>query len=250
MAGHNKWSSIKHKKGALDAKRGKIFSKIAREIMTATRIGGIDVSANPRLRAAITLGKAQNMPNDNINRAIKKGAGELNNNEIYEELIYEGYGPAGIAILVECMTENRNRTASEVRTAFNKANGNLGTQGSVNWMFEKKSIFFVHTTLEEETLMEFLLDIGVEDIIFHKNQTIQIIAPLESFNLVLQTLEEQAIKIISAKQSYQANNTLEITLPSEAKKLMSLLDVLNDLEDVQDVHNNAEIDDNIIEQIS
>ena len=249
MAGHSKWANIKHKKGATDAKRGKIFSKISKEIITATRIAGNDPDTNLRLRAAIVLGKSQNMPNDNISRAIKKGSGELSSNEVYEELTYEGYGPGGIAILVECMTENRNRTASEVRTAFNKANGSLGTQGSVNWMFEKKAILNCNTESGDDYLLELLIDFDIENIITKGDNNFQIIAAPDSFSNIFKHLEKNSINVETAKQTYQPNNTLNVETVSDAKKILHLIELLNDLEDVQDVHNNALIADSIVEQI-
>jgi len=190
MAGHNKWSSIKHKKGALDAKRGKIFSKIAKEIAVAVKIGGNDPSSNPRLRNAIISAKAVNMPNDNVNRAIKKGSGTTESND-YEEFSYEGYAIEGVAVLVDCLSDNRNRTASEVRNIFNKNNGNLGVSGSVSWMFQRKSQFIIEDkNTNEELLMDIVLDYGVEEI-NQEGDVIEIITPPESFEDV-----QNALKVI------------------------------------------------------
>ncbi|MFH2098624.1 MAG: YebC/PmpR family DNA-binding transcriptional regulator, partial [Pseudomonadota bacterium] len=181
MSGHNKWSSIKHKKGAADARRGKIFSKLIKEITVAARMGGGDQSANPRLRSAVLAGKAENMPKDNIERAIKKGTGELEGVN-YEELLYEGYGPGGSAVLVEALTDNKNRAAAEVRHLFAKGGGNLGDAGSVSWMFDKRGYMTVpRDKISGEALMEAALEAGADDVLEDDDEVFEIITALEDF---------------------------------------------------------------------
>ena len=250
MAGHNKWSSIKHKKGALDLKRGKIFSKIAKEIMTAVRLNGSDIDTNIRLRAAISEAKNQNMTNDNIQRAVKKGSGDSGAQEQIQELFYEGYGPEKVAILVECLTDNRNRSASEVRTVFNKSNGSLGTPGSVSWMFDKKSVFTIDTILSEDKLFELAFSAEAEDISYEKDN-IEIIANVDKFNAVYTALEKHAdIEIKSAKIAFIAKDIINIDEIKKAKRIISMLNNLDSLDDVQEVYCNIKIQKNILEQLS
>ena len=246
MAGHNKWSSIKHKKGALDAKRGKIFSKISKEIITAVRLSGADITSNPRLRVAIQEGKSYNMPNDNIDRAIKKGSGELQSNDILEELTYEGFAPHGIAIIVHCLSNNRNRTASELRSTFSKGNGNLGSLGSVAWMFEKHSLFTIEKTKSFDELFNIALEIGAEDVKEYDLE-FEIIASVEKFAEILEYFEKSSLNILSAKQQVLiAKEGISLPEKKHYLQVIKLLDALSDLEDAQEVFSNLNFDDKIL----
>jgi YebC/PmpR family DNA-binding regulatory protein len=249
MAGHSKWANIKHRKGAVDAKRGKIFTRLIKEITVAARMGGGDVTSNPRLRSAVAAAKSENMPKDNIARAIKKGTGEIEG-EVYEEILYEGYGPGGVAVLVECMTDNRNRTVADIRHYFAKSNGNLGESGCVNWMFDKKGLIVVdkETTTEDE-LMDVALEAGAEDVIEEEGEFHVMTSP-EEFDEVREGLEEGGVKFISASVSMVPQNTIEVTEENVAKSLLKLLENLEDHDDVQNVHANFDIDDALMEQLS
>ena len=197
MAGQSKWANIKHRKGAVDAKRGKIFTRLIKEITVAARMGGGDPDGNPRLRSAIATARSENMPKDNIARAIKKGTGELEG-EVYDEILYEGYGPGGIAVLVECMTDNRNRTVAEVRHAFSKSNGNLGESGCVAYMFEKKGMIYVdQSTISEEELMDMAIEAGADDVEEDGDQ-FQIVTAPEDFDDVRENLEKAGVNIAEA----------------------------------------------------
>jgi YebC/PmpR family DNA-binding regulatory protein len=197
MSGHNKWSTIKHKKGAADAKRGKIFTKLIKEISIAAKIGGSDPGGNPRLRTAIDKAKAENMPKDNIERAIKKGAGEMEGVN-YEETTYEGYGPGGVAVLVEVMTDNRNRTVSDVRSIFSKCNGNMGESGCVSWMFDKKGLIVFSKDTDFEKLFEAALEAGAEDVADEEDQ-IEVMTDPANFIEVREILEDAGFKYDSAE---------------------------------------------------
>ncbi len=249
MAGHSKWANIKHKKGANDAKRGKIFTRLIKEITVAARFGGGDPDGNPRLRTAIAAAKAENMPKDNINRAIKKGTGELEG-EVYEEILYEGYGPGGVAVLVNCMTDNKNRTVSDVRHYFTKNNGNLGESGCVAWMFEKTGVIRIDKEdASEEELMDLALEAGAEDVVEEETE-FQVLTSPEDFNDVVAALEDAEQKFIEASVSMVPKNTVDVTDEKVAKNLLRLLESLEDHDDVQNVHANFEIDDALIEQLS
>lgn len=249
MSGHSKWSTIKRKKGAIDAKRGKIFTRLIKEITVAARAGGGDPDGNPRLRAAIATAKTENMPKDNIARAIKKGTGEIAG-EIYEEIMYEGYGPGGVAVLVECMTDNRNRTVADVRHFFSKNNGNLGEFGCVSWMFEKKGLIQVDKgNTSEEEMMDMALEAGAEDVIEEESE-FQIHTSPEDFETVRSALEEKGLKFVSAQISMVPKNTVEVTDEKVARALMRMMDSLEDHDDVQNVYANFDIDDALMEQIS
>ena len=231
MSGHSKWSSIKHKKGALDAKRGKIFTKLIKEITVAARIGGGDPDGNPRLRTAILAAKGQNMPGDNITRAIKKGTGELEGVQ-YEEVNYEGYGPGGAAIFLEAMTDNKNRTVSEIRAALGKAGGNLGENGCVAWMFEQKGLITVKKeSKDEDELMELAIDAGADDM-----QTVddyyEITTAVENFESVRTTLEESSITIETSEVTRIPANMVAVD-EKKGKALLKLMDTLDDHEDIQ-----------------
>jgi len=249
MAGHSKWANIKHKKGAADAKRGKIFTKLIKEITVAARMGGGDIEGNPRLRAAVNTAKTVNMPKDNIARAIKKGTGELEG-EIYDEILYEGYGPGGVAVLVECMTDNRNRTVADIRHYFAKSNGNLGESGCVAWMFDKKGVIQVEKAgVNEEELMDLALEAGAEDVVEEENE-FQVLTAPEEFDTVREALEQAGVTMASAEVSMVPKNTVEVTEENVAKSLVKLLENLEDHEDVQNVHANFDMDDSLLEGLS
>lgn len=249
MSGHSKWSTIKRKKGANDAKRGKIFSKLIKEITVAARQGGGDPDGNPRLRSAIAAAKAENMPKDNIARAIAKGSGG-GDGDTYEEILYEGYGPGGVAVLVECMTDNRNRTVADVRHFFTKSNGNLGENGCVAWMFDKKGQILVDKELiSEEDLMDKALEAGAEDVIEDENE-FQVLTSVDDFNDVRDGLEEQGVVFLEASVSMIPQNTIEIDNEKIAASLLKLLENLEDHDDVQKVHANFDIDQGLMEKLS
>jgi YebC/PmpR family DNA-binding regulatory protein len=241
MSGHSKWSTIKHKKAAADAKRGRIFTKIIREITVAARMGGADVNSNPRLRSALAAAQGANMPKDNIERAIKRGTGDLEGVS-YEETSYEGYGPGGVAIYVEAVTDNRNRTTSEVRHIFSKYGGELGAPNSVGWMFEKKGYFRVAgDAAGEERLMEVTLDAGVEDIREDEGD-FELFCPVEAFYTVREALEAAEIPTVAAEISMIPNNTVPVE-GKKASSLLTLLENLEDQDDVQKVSANFDIDE-------
>ncbi len=249
MSGHSKWSTIKRKKGANDAKRGKIFTKLIKEITIAARMGGGDPEGNPRLRSAITAAKGENMPKENIDRAIKKGTGDLDG-AVYEEILYEGYGPGGVAVLVETMTDNKNRTVADVRHFFAKSGGNLGESGCVGWMFDKKGTISVDREgINEEELMDLALDAGAEDVI-EEGDSFQIVTAPESFNDVVDQLEKNNVKLAEASLSMVAQNNIEVTEEKTARSLLRLLENLEDHDDVQKVHANFDIADDLMEQLS
>ncbi len=249
MSGHSKWSTIKRKKGANDAKRGKIFTRLIKEITVAARSGGGDTEGNPRLRSAIITAKTENMPKDNIARAIKKGTGEIAG-EVYDEILYEGYGPGGVAVLVECMTDNRNRTVADVRHYFTKSNGNLGESGCVAWMFEKKGLILVDKeTVSEEELMDQALEAGAEDIV-EEDSEFQIFSAPEELDEVRDALGEAGVTLLDASISMVPKNTVDVTDEKVARSLLKLLENLEDHDDVQNVHANFDIDDELMEQLS
>ncbi len=247
MSGHSKWSTIKHKKGAADAKRGKIFTKIIKEITVATRMGGGDVDANPRLRTAIAGAKAQNMPQDNITRAIKKGTGDLEGIK-YEEITYEGYGPGGAAILIEALTDNKNRTVGEVRTILGKNGGNMGESGCVAYMFDKKGLMVVPAdAMDEDALMELVLDAGAEDL-QNIDGKYEIITAMDQFDAVHKILEEKSIPMEVAELTALPSNTVPVDA-NHGKTLLRLMDLLEDHDDVQKVYSNFDISDEVMAAI-
>jgi len=247
MAGHSKWANIKHKKAANDKKRGKIWSKLIREVTVAAKEGGGDIDANPRLRLAVDKAKASNMPKDTIDRAIVKGSGGTDGDD-FEEIRYEGYGTAGTAIIVDCMTDNRNRTASEVRHAFTKYNGNLGTSGSVAYMFTKQGEISFAPGIDEDAIMDIALEAGAEDVISHDDGSIDVITPVEIFSDVNENLQKAGFKADNAEVTFSAENNIALDLDA-AEKLMRLIDALEDLDDVQEVYSNADIAPDIMEQL-
>ena len=249
MSGHSKWSTIKHKKAAQDAKRGKIFTKLIKEITVAARLGGGDPAANPRLRAAIDAAKAQNMPKNNIERAIKKGTGELEGVS-YEEVTYEGYGPGGVAVLVETITDNRQRTVADVRHIFAKRGGNMGEPGSVAWIFEKKGLIIIEKgKVDEDTLMDAALEAGAEDIQDSGSEW-EIETRPENLAKVKKALEGAGIEILSAQVSMIPSNTIEIQDEKQAEQLLNLMNALEENDDVQNVYANFDIPDELLEKVA
>ncbi len=248
MAGHSKWANIKHKKAAADNKKGKIFSRFAKEIMVAAKMGGGDPDANPRLRSALTAAKGVNMPNANIDRAVKKGLGELGD-IVFEELTYEGYGPGGVAVLVQCLTDNRNRSASEVRMVFDRNGGNLASSGAVAWMFHRKARFVITgENADEDKLMEIVLDAGAEDIEV-EDGVAEIWGQPEAFEDIMQALEAAGVATDEAGVEFQPENTVELKDVKEANSVLKVIDKLEDLDDVQMVTANFEIADEIADQV-
>jgi YebC/PmpR family DNA-binding regulatory protein len=248
MAGHSKWANIKHKKAANDKKRGKIWTKLIREITVAARMGGGDINANPRLRLAVDKGLAANMPKDTIERAIKRGEGGMEG-ENYEEIRYEGYGPGGTAVMVDCMTDNRNRTASEVRHAFTKLGGNLGTDGSVAYLFIKQGVLTYAEGVDEDAVMEAALEAGAEDVITNDDGSLDVLTTPEDFSAVKQAMISAGQEPDNAEIMFSASTTAELD-ESDADKLMRMVDMLEDLDDVQNVYTNAEISDEILERVN
>jgi len=247
MSGHNKWSSIKHKKSAADAKRGKIFSKIIKEITVAARLGGADVTGNPRLRTAINLARTENMPKDNVERAIKKGTGELEGVS-YEEFTYEGYGPGGTAIFIESLTDNKNRAVADIRHVFTKYGGNLGENGCVAWMFEKKGLIVIPKgTIEEDQLMEIALEAGAEDV-RDEDKTFDVITEPDDFEAVKQAIDKANITIELAEVTRLPKNTVPLN-KKEAEQLIKIMDKLEDCDDVQKIYTNGDIPDDIMSDI-
>ena len=245
MSGHSKWSSIKHKKGAADAKRGKIFTKLIKEITVAARMGGSgDPDANPRLRTAIAAAKNENMPKDNIERAIKKGTGELEGVS-YEESTYEGYGPGGAAVFLESLTDNKNRAVADIRHIFNKCGGNLGENGCVAWMFDKKGYIVIESSVtDEDTLMEIALEAGAEDV-RQDDSNFEVITAPEDFEAVKIAIDEKEISYLDAEVTMlpQTSSSLQ---GKEAEQMIRLMDMLDDCEDVQKVYTNADIPEELI----
>jgi YebC/PmpR family DNA-binding regulatory protein len=249
VSGHSKWSTIKRKKGAIDAKRGKIFTRLIKEIIVAARMGGGEPEANPRLRSAIASAKAENMPKDNIERAIKKGTGELEG-AVYEEITYEGYGPGGVAVLVDCMTDNKNRSVADIRHYFSKSGGNLGEFGCVSWMFTKKGTILIDKgTIGEEELMVRALDAGAEDVVEEEN-FYQVLSAPEDFETVREALEAAGVQFIEASVAMVPQTIVEITEEKTAKQILRLLENLEEHDDVQNVYANFDIPEEIMEAVS
>lgn len=247
MAGHSHWAGIKYKKGINDAKRGQLFTKLGRMITVAARQGGGDINANFALRHAVEKAKAANMPKENIEKAIKRGTGELEGTA-FEELTYEGYGPGGVAILVEALTDNRNRTTPEIRKIFESKNGSIGETGCVSWMFKKKGLFTIpKDEVDEDKLMEISLDNGAEDINL-KGDIYEVICSVKDFEQLSKALKEGGIKTQVAEITYLADMTVSLD-KENAKKVLALVEALDDHEDVQNVHANFVIDDEILKEI-
>lgn len=241
MAGHSKWANIQHRKGRQDAKRGKIFTKIIKEITVAARLGGGDADMNPRLRSAVAEAKEENMPSDNITRAIKKGTGELEGVN-YEEIRYEGYGINGAAIIIDCLTDNKQRAVADVRHALTKFGGNLGTDGSVAFMFKHCGNLVFEPGTDEDKVMEVALEAGAEDIVTNDDGSIEVITPPADFVAVKEAIEAAGLKAVLAEVTMKALNEVEFT-GDDAVKMQKILDALEDLDDVQDVYTTALIED-------
>lgn len=242
MSGHNKWSSIKHKKGAADAKRGKIFTKLIKEISVAAKNGGGDPDKNPRLRTAILAAKTANMPNDNISRAIKKGTGELADGASYEETTYEGFGPSKVAVIVDAMTDNKNRTVADLRSLFTRSGGNLGETGSVSWMFTKRGIINILTSsTTEDALMELAIEAGADDVVTEDDVFVVYTDP-NSLDVVRDAIDKKGIKIESAEVAMIPQNTVKVT-GDDAESVLKFIEKLEDHDDVQKVHANFDISD-------
>ncbi len=248
MSGHSKWSTIKRKKGAQDAKRGALFTKIIREITVAARAGGDNIDANARLRAAVLKARANNMPNDNIERAIKKGTGNLDGIS-YEEITYEGYGPGGVAIMVDCLTDNRNRTTPEVRTAFSKNGGSLGETGCVSYLFDRKGMITIEQgQTNEDDVIEMLLDYDIEDI-RTEDENIVILTSPEAFSEVNDILEKKNLNLIVNEITFIPQTYVELD-EKKATQCLRLIEILEDLDDVQNVYSNYDIPDEIMMKLS
>lgn len=249
MAGHSKWAQIKRSKGALDVKRGKIFGKLSRAITVAARQGGGDLQFNPRLRSIVLTAKAAHMPNDNIDRAIKKGAGTGADAANFEEILYEGYGAGGVALLLEVMTDNKNRAAAEIRNVFTKHHGNMASAGSVAWMFNRKGVIAIEASkTTEDRLMEWTLDAGAEDIAQSDDQ-FEIQTPPDRLDKVLDALKQNDLTPLSAKLTYLPQTTVAVNAEEDARKVLALVEALEELDDVQNVYVNFDIPDRIMEKI-
>jgi YebC/PmpR family DNA-binding regulatory protein len=247
MAGHSKWANIQHRKNAQDAKRGKLFTKLAREVTVAAKVGGEDPAMNPRLRTAMDKALASNMTRDSVERAVKRGAGAQEGDN-YEEIRYEGYGPGGVAVIVDCMTDNRNRTVSEVRHAFAKCGGNLGTDGSVAYLFTKVGQLSFPTGSDEDRIMEVALEAGAEDVVHNEDDSIDVFTTVEDFHLVKEAMEKTALIPEQAEITLRASTNTALDVET-AQKMIRLLDMLEDLDDVQQVYSNADISEEIIAQL-
>ena len=249
MAGHSHSANIKHRKNAVDAKKGKLFSKLAKIIMSAARQGGGDIDANPKLRLAVEKAKAANMTKDSIERAVKKGAGELGDGVEFEELVYEGYAPGGVAVIVTCLTDNRNRTAPDIKHIFDKRGGNLGSPGSVSFMFDFRSIFVVENgERDEDGMMELALEAGAEDVEVGEGMS-TIYADATEFLSVKLALDEAGMVMSSAETGYVPQNTVKVESQEDAAKILKLLDALEDNDDVQNVYANYDIADEWLEEL-
>jgi YebC/PmpR family DNA-binding regulatory protein len=248
MSGHNKWSTIKHKKAATDAKRSKVWTKIIKEITVSARIGGGDVSANPRLRTAIDKGRGANMPNDTIDRAIKKGTGELGAIS-YEDVVYEGYGPGGVAVLVEGTTDNRARTVGEVRHTFEKFSGNMGASGSVAWMFKKRGLIHIpKAAASEDRMMELALEAGAEDV-KDAGDLWEIETEPNVYEAVRDAIKKAGVEVQSAELAMIPQNRIHLDA-QKAETMLKLMNALEDNDDVQNVWANFDIDDDVLERLS
>jgi YebC/PmpR family DNA-binding regulatory protein len=246
MAGHSKWANIQHRKNAQDAKRGKVFTKLIREITVAARMGDPDPAANPRLRLAVDNAYGHNMPKDTIERAIKRGAGVLDEGEQYEEVRYEGYGPGGTAIMVDCLTEKRTRTVADVRHAFTKYGGNLGTDGSVAYLFTKTGVIHFASGGDEDRIMEAALDAGAEDVVVNDDGSWDVLAAPEDFERVKAAMIKAGHSPEYAEVTMRAATRVMLN-PDDARQVLKLMDVLDDLDDVQNVYTNAEFSDEVLE---
>ncbi|MEY8193691.1 MAG: YebC/PmpR family DNA-binding transcriptional regulator [Cycloclasticus sp.] len=246
MAGHSKWANIRFRKGAQDAKRGKLFTKLIREITVATKAGGPDPDNNPRLRSAVDKGLSNNMKRDTIETAIKKGSGTADTGD-FDEIRYEGYGPAGTAVIVDCLTDNKNRTVAEVRHAFNKSGGNLGTSGSVDYMFQKLGVINLSNKLDEDSLMDAALEAGADDVLTHDDGSFEVLTQSDDFMQIREALLEAGFPHEHAEVTLRADNLSPVST-KDAEKILRLLDVLEDLDDVQNVYSNAGFPDEALQE--
>ena len=247
MAGHSKWANIKHRKAAQDAKRGKIFTKLIREIVVAAKMGGADLDSNPRLRDAVSKALGQNMKKDTVENAIKRGAG-ADEGENYDEIRYEGYGPNGVAVMVDCLTDNRNRTVAEVRHAFTKAGGNLGTDGSVAYLFTKIGMMSFPEGADEDAIMEAALEAGAEDIVTNDDGSIEVTTAWEEFTDVKEAMVAAGFEPEMAEITQKPSTSVDLGV-EDAEKVMRLVDVLEDLDDVQNVYTNADFSEEVMAQL-
>lgn len=247
MAGHSKWANIKHRKAAQDAKRGKLFTKLIRELTVSAREGGSDPDSNPRLRAAIDKALSNNMTRDTVERAVKRGAGELDGAAL-ETVIYEGYGPGGTAVMVETMTDNRNRTVSSVRSAFTKSGGNLGTDGSVSYLFSQQGLISYDDSTDEDALMDAALEAGAEDVIGHEDGSLDVITTPADFGTVKDALDAAGFKSVHAEVTQVPATKAELDVDT-AKKFLRLIDTLEDDDDVQEVYHNGELSEDVMSEL-
>jgi len=247
MAGHSKWANIQHRKGAQDKKRGKLFTKLIREITVAARMGGGEIAANPRLRLAVDRAKTQSMPKDNIERAIKRGSGDLDGID-YQELRYEGYGPGGTAVMVDCLTDNRNRTVADIRHAFSKFGGNLGADGSVNYLFNNVGQLLFAAGSDEDKIMDAAIAAGAEDVIVDADKTIEVLTDPGEFEDVRDKMLKLGFESESAQLTMRASTSTQLDA-KEAASMIKMLEMLEDIDDVQQVYSNADISDEILKQL-
>ena len=248
MAGHSKWANIKHRKGKQDAKRGKIYTKLIREITISAKLGGGDPDANPRLRTAIDKALGANMSRDVIDRAVKRGAGGGEDVDV-EEVRYEGYGPGGVAVMVDCMTNNRNRTVAEVRHAFTKCGGNLGTDGSVGYLFQKTGQLTFAPGADEERVMEVALEAGADDVIVNDDKSIDVVTSPEAYLAVKDAMVQAKLEPVQADLTLAAATSVPIADKETAEKILRLSDMLEDLDDVQEVYSNADIAEEVLSSL-
>jgi len=247
MAGHSKWANIQHRKGAQDKKRGKLFTKLIREIAVAAKMGGSDLDSNPRLRLAVDKAKAQSMPKDNIERAVKRGAGEMDGDDFFE-IRYEGYGPGGTAVMVDCLTDNRNRTVAEVRHAFTKFGGNLGADGSVNYLFNQVGQLLFAANSDEDAVMEAAIESGAEDVVVEDDGSIEVLTAPADFEQVRDGMIAAGMNSESAQITMRASTSADLGV-KEAGSMIKMLELLEDLDDVQEVYSNADISEDVLAQI-
>jgi YebC/PmpR family DNA-binding regulatory protein len=247
MAGHSKWANIQHRKGAQDKKRGRLFTRLIREITIAARMGGGDIASNPRLRLAVDKARAQSVPKDNIDRAVKRGGGELEGSD-YQEIRYEGYGPGGTAVMVDCMTDNRNRTVADVRHAFSKFGGNLGADGSVSYLFNHVGLLSYPPRSNEDAIMAAAIDAGAEDVVVDDDKSVQVLTDPLEFETVRDAMREAGFSPDDAGLTMWAATATELGL-EEASSMVKLLEALEDLDDVQNVYSNADIGDDVLSQL-
>lgn len=248
MAGHSKWANIKHRKGAQDKKRAKVFTKLIRELTVAAKMGGDDPGSNPRLRAAIQAANSANLPKNTMEKAIARGAKNDESSNLFE-IVYEGYAPSGVAVMVECLTDNKNRTVAEVRHAFSKMGGNLGTDGSVSYLFTKQGQIIFNNSIKEDDLMDRAIESGAEDIFTNPDGQVVVLSSFEDYYGLLSSFEDLSDKIISNQIIMSASTSVELDVDM-AQKVLNLIDFIEDLDDVQNVHTNADVSDEVLEQLN